>query len=96
MVPIRETDHNDDDDLLHLEDSHKLESDDEDDEVDNNIGTIIMINKCIAQSWLVPVQETDQIKSSEIGATNKSLETGVQSFRLLQYYFQAQFTFHQT
>ena len=42
------------------------------------------------------------VKSSEIGATNKSLETldfsltEVQSFQLLQYYFQAQFTFHQT
>ena len=60
LGPKLETDHNDDDDLLHLEDSHKLESDDEDDEVDNNIGTIIIIIKCIAQSWLVPVQETDQ------------------------------------
>ena len=59
-MPIQESGHHDDDDLLHLEDSHKLESDDEDVEVDNNIGTIIMINKCIAQSWLVPVQETDQ------------------------------------
>ena len=33
---------------------------DENDEGDNYIRTIIIINNCIAQGWLVPVQETDQ------------------------------------
>ena len=60
-MPIQETGHHDDDDYRNFcEDNHNIEGDDEDGEVDNNIGTIIIINKCIAQSWLVPVQETDQ------------------------------------
>ena len=61
-MPIEETGHHDDDDLHdHIEDNHNLEGDDEEHEVDNNIGMIIIIDKCIAQSWLVPAQELSLI-----------------------------------
>ena len=91
-MPIEETGHHDDDDLYHhLEDNHNLDGDDEDDEVDNNHHKQLHCTELVGAS-----SGNRSVKSSEIGATNKSLETGVQSFHLFQYYFQAQFTFHQT
>ena len=91
-MPIEETGHHDDDDLYHhLEDIHNLEGDNEDDEVDDNHHKQVHCTELVGAS-----SGNRSVKSSEIGATNKSLETGVQSFQLFQYHFEAQFTFHQT
>ena len=85
--------HHDDDDLRnYCEYYDNLDGDDEDDEVDNNHHKQVHCTELVGAS-----SGNRSVKSSEIGATNKSLETGgVQSFQLFQYYFQAQFTFHQT